>query len=627
MGNFKTVMRRARALALMASLCVVAACGGGKSDITEMDPALSKCAISDSTNSSNDCGQVVIALTDADGDFLAYSVNVTKLSLTRADGVEVDVLPTQTRIDFAQYVNLSEFITAATLPKGKYVRGKISLDYSSADIQVEKDGLPHAAQMLDGSGHALTQTTLDIQLDKVKGLVVAPGIPAMLQLDFNLAASHHIDLSTTPISVTTEPFILASVDPKESRDFRVRGPLISVDMAASSYRIALRPAFNQNGRHGGVDVFTTNDTRFDINGSAFNGSDGLTQLATLSTGSATLALGTFSRDTHKFTAQEVYAGSSVPGGTLDALQGVVTARSGTVLTVRGGTLERATGTFAFRENVSVTIGEQTTVHKPRAHAAGVIADISVGQRVTVLGTLTRDPLDPAANAIVDASAGYVVLRLSEVDGVVLSQTSSQINLDLQHIAGRKIDLFNFAGTGSDSAHDANPDDYEIALPPSFEHLYNNGAPVRVLGYPAAFGGAPADFNAISVADFEQARAGIVVRWGDSGTAAPFSTASNTELVIDLNNMDLGLLHHLIRGGISTDLKSLPASPTLVAAEHFVIGMRTPTGVLMFTSLTAFETEFTARLTASNQVRELGVGGGYNPDSNQFTFSWLAVNVK
>ncbi len=625
MTVFNSLKRLTRLGLALSAVAWLTACGGGSTELAA-DP-LNACEISDNSNNSNDCGNVVIALTDAEGDFLAYGVDVTKLSLTRADGTEVDVLPTTTRLDFAQYVEMSEFITAATLPKGKYVSGKITLDYRNADIQVEKDGVPQAAQMLDSSGHALTQTTLDIKLEGVKGLPVAPGIPAMLQLDFNLAASHHVDLTATPIAVTTEPFILATVDPKDARDFRVRGPLISVDTAKSLYRIALRPAFNQSGRHGGVDIHVDSETRYDINGTAFTGSDGLTQMAALTSASATLALGRYSRDTQQFVAQEVYAGSSVPGGTLDALQGVVTARNGQQLTVRGGTLERATGTFAFRETVSVTLGDQTVVHKPRAHQSGVIGDISVGQRVTVLGTLTHDPIDPQSVPVLDASAGFVVLRLSEVDGVVLAQTDSQLNLDLQHIAGRRSDLFDFSGTGTDADHDANADDYEVALPSSFDHVYNHGAPVRALGYPAPFGAAPADFNAISVADFEQARAGIAVRWGENGTAAPFSSDTETQWVIDLDNADLGLLHHLIRGGINTDLKSLAASPTIVPAAQFVIGLKTPTAVLMFTSLSAFETELANQINAGAKVREMVLAGGFDPDSNQFTFVMAAFRVK
>ncbi len=614
----------AQAALLLAGMGVLAACGAGGGDSTA---DANRCEISDNASSSEDCGEVTIALTDADGDFLAYSVDVVKLTLTRADGVEVEVLPTRTRIDFAQYVNLSEFVTAATLPNGKYVSGAITLDYSSADIQVEKNGVPETAQIVDASGHALTQTTLAIKLDNARGLRVARGVPAMLQLDFNLAASHQVDVTTSPITVTTEPFILASVDPKDSRDFRVRGPLISVNTAESFYRMALRPAFNHDGRHGGMNVHVTNDTRYDINGNSFNGAAGLTELAAQTTGTATVAFGTFTRENHRFTAQEVYAGSSVPGGTLDALQGVVTARNDNTLTVRGGTLERASGTFSFRETVTVTIGDQTKVHKPRAHAQGNIGDISVGQRVTVLGTLTRDPTDPAGVATVDATAGFVVLRLSEVDGVVLTQSDAQLNLDLQHIAGRRIDLFNFAGTGSDNANDANPDDYEVALPDSFDHQYNIGAPVRVLGYPAPFGSAPADFNAISVADFEEARAAIIVGYGDNGTNAPFSSSSDAQLVIDLSNPDLGHLHHLIRGAISTDLSTLPASPVMVPAEHFVIGMRTASSVFMYTSLNAFNTDLAAQLSAGKKVMGISAGGGFDADDNQFKFGMLAVVVK
>ena len=42
----------------------------------------------------------------------------------------IDVLPNGTRIDFSQYVDLTEFISVATVPPGDYVAGTIRMDYS-----------------------------------------------------------------------------------------------------------------------------------------------------------------------------------------------------------------------------------------------------------------------------------------------------------------------------------------------------------------------------------------------------------------------------------------------------------------------------------------------------------------
>ena len=59
------------------------------------------------------CGTLMVGLTDADGDFLSYSVDVVSLSLRKADGTIVQALPTRQRVDFAGLVDLTELVTAA----------------------------------------------------------------------------------------------------------------------------------------------------------------------------------------------------------------------------------------------------------------------------------------------------------------------------------------------------------------------------------------------------------------------------------------------------------------------------------------------------------------------------------
>jgi hypothetical protein len=86
----------------------LAACGGGGGSM----PSSSNAA---PTSNCSDCGTMFVAITDADGDFLSYSVDVTSLKLKKANGTLVETLPATTRIDFAQLVDLTEFFTAATI--------------------------------------------------------------------------------------------------------------------------------------------------------------------------------------------------------------------------------------------------------------------------------------------------------------------------------------------------------------------------------------------------------------------------------------------------------------------------------------------------------------------------------
>ena len=68
---------------------------------------------------------MVIGLTDQEGDFHSYTVDVLSLTLTKLNGAVVETLPLNTRIDFAQYTEMTEFLTAATIPSGVYVKAQM----------------------------------------------------------------------------------------------------------------------------------------------------------------------------------------------------------------------------------------------------------------------------------------------------------------------------------------------------------------------------------------------------------------------------------------------------------------------------------------------------------------------
>jgi hypothetical protein len=116
----------------------------------------------------------------------------------------------------------------------------------------------------------------------------------------------------------------------------------------------------------------------------------------------------------------------------------------------------------------------------------------------VFGTVTSDS---ASDLQFSAANGYARMHLSTVRGKIraLPDAGSWLALELSSINNRSIDLYNFSGTGSASANDADPDFYEIdtgTLP--LDGLGVADA-VAVAGFPAAFGGAPADFTAQTAA--------------------------------------------------------------------------------------------------------------------------------
>ena len=69
-------------------------------------------------NAPEDQGTIAIAITDAEGDYDSYTVDVTSVVLQRSDGSVVETLPLSTRIDFSELTEVTEFLTIATVPAG-----------------------------------------------------------------------------------------------------------------------------------------------------------------------------------------------------------------------------------------------------------------------------------------------------------------------------------------------------------------------------------------------------------------------------------------------------------------------------------------------------------------------------
>jgi hypothetical protein len=565
------------------------------------------------TGTGGGSGEVVVGLTDAPGDFLAYSVDVLSLTLTRADGTTVEALPVKTRIDFAQYTELTEFLTAATVPAGRYTGARLRLDYAQAEIVVE-DALGNAApaQARDAQGNPLATLDLTVQLDPQRPLIIAPGIPAHLTLDFNLAASNSVDLLVSPPVVTVEPFLVAEVEPEQPKMHRVRGPLVSVNAANSSYTVAIRPAAVASGDFGRLTVQTDAATVFEIDQQSYQGAAGLAVLAAKPTGTATVAVGDLDMASRRFIAHEVYGGSSVAYGTADVVTGTVIARSGDLLTLRGASLTRVDGTFAFHENITLTIADTTRV--TRQLAPGQVFgknDVSVGQRLTAFGSLSGAP----GSLSLDATNGLVRMLLASLTGTVNSTGAGLVELALQTVNGRPVALYNFAGTGTAGANDADPAHYEIATGSLDLAGLNPGTPLRVRGFVQPFGQAPADFTAQTLINTINAPAALLVAW-EPATATPFASLTASSLTLDLTGSPL--LHHVRRGGVLTDLTGGTPSvqPTDPAHGLFAIGYQGT--VTVYTQFDAYQQALGARLAASQKARAFGGLGSYTDATTSFT---------
>ncbi|MDH3589505.1 MAG: DUF4382 domain-containing protein [Gammaproteobacteria bacterium] len=608
-------------LATLLLALALAGCNGSSDGTPAQTPDVS--APPPTAACSDDCGTVLVGLTDADGDFLQYSVGISSLSLERADGVTVETLPQSATIDFAQYTELTEFLSAATVPPGVYVAAEITLDYTDAKVSVELDGVAVETEVFGEDGSELGVETFRLQFADDRRLVVAPGLPSLMIVDFDLAASHEVDLTTTPVSALAYPFLVADIDPIDSKPLRLRGPLIDVDLDNSSYVVAVRPFWLWRGDFGRLRVHTSDDTAFEVDGESYTGAAGLTAMADLPDGTPTLAFGILDVTARHFTAREVYAGSSVPGHSSDAVRGVITARVDDVLQVRGATIIREQANVVFRGNVEIVVGPETVVRKAGdARFDGGSGALSVGQRIFAFGRIANDTPD---SLLLDATDGRIRMLRTIVTGTTNDIRDTQINLDTQKIGGRNAGIFDFSGTGM-PGEDADPDDYEVdtGLLDTTELVI--GSPVKVSGFVSAFGQAPPDFSASTLADFSGIQSLLFIGWNPS-TATPFLTLGPEGLVIDLENPDIGLRHHVVRGGIATDLLTLPSAGILANGDRpGLYAIREGRSIRIHTDFGFFTRDLANRLGASKTVRSAHGTGSWSDIDYEFKAGRILVRI-
>ena len=624
----------ARNAATRAAVAIVAlvlgACGGGASTATTDPEPLASCDPANAATAA-ECGSVIVSFTDADGDFLNYTVDVLSLTLETANGRVVETLPRETRINFTDYVDLTELVAVASVPPATYVAGTIRFDYTDAEVFVAAGDGSKEAVVTDQAGSPLAQAELRIRLSNRDQLTVRRGLQSLLQLDFDLAASHVVDIAPTPATAVAEPFIVAEVTPVDEKETRVRGPLVEVDEATGEYIVALRPFHHRDGDFGRMAVQTNEETEFEINGESYIGADGLQALAAAGRGTPTVAGGTLDVAERQFTAAIVLAGSSVPGARRDAVVGNVIARDGDILTVRGATIIPHDRRAHFHDDVLVQIGPETKVFRDGDRLADTGIDaISIGQRVTIRGSgpdamrTTSDANSP--QILFDATAGAVRMHVTHLSGVVNTVVNGQVDIALQAIDRRRADIFDFSGTGTSPDLDADPGNYEVATGNLTLADFSAGKPIAVRGFPEAFGVAPPDFKGRTVIDFTEVRSALGVGWGQDGTTAPFLSMGADGLVLDNQNPAIDVRHYIKQGTVLIDLTALESGTAIVppGSGRTLYVIKSADSLRQYSDFAEFADDLATSLDGVTSVRSMFARGQYDVDSNVFTAFKLGV---
>ena len=624
---------------MRSSLAGLAACGvlllaGCGNDGMSGMGGMSSGANTPAACSSSSCGPAMLTMTDAKGDFLSYTVNMTSLQLQTASGATVETLPAVTKVDFAQLVDLTEVISAGQIPAAEYVSATLTLDYAGANITAD-DGTGKAVALkpVDSNGAAIAApVTVSVKLDNAHHLLITAGRTGRLAFDFNLAASNTVDL--TAMTVAVSPTLVATVVPSDNKKVRVRGQFVSASTTANDFVLNVQPFHDQTKTNGQATITVGMATTYQVNGMAYVGAAGLAALAALPANSMVAAFGTLQTSSQTFTATTVLAGTSFENPSKDMVSGTVIARSGNTLTLRRATLCRRDGDFgAESHDVTVTVADGTAVTEEGMTGKFTIADISVGQHIEAFGMVgsSSGASGGDSSKTLDATAGAVRLDMTSAWGVVTAMASGSVTVNLQSLDGLPVSAFNFAGTGMATASDASAAAYVIDTGALSQTGLAVKSPARVMGFVTPFGKSPPNFMAATLVNFSGVPEALVVDWAQKGSATAFTglTATSTTLTLDLTGVDK--LHFIQIGPQTVDLTTLATPPTLMADatamnQIFAIGHRGKYKTENFNTFASFVAALSADLTPAATVVDLAATGQYDSMANTFTVTRLAVLI-
>jgi len=582
----------------------------------------------------NGSAVVTLTATPSSDSFLAYRVGLVSAQLMTSNGnTSLKVLPAGTTVDFVKLLDLSEVLGVPTAAKGTYTSAVITLDYSAAQI-VYDDGSVNGVALtpVTASGQAAGQISVTVNLDPNDPFRISVKKISLLALDFNLAASNVVD--TGAMTVTVTPMITASATPIDTKQVRIRGPLVSANTGGLFFSSGIAPFEGTVSGFGALSIATSATTSYEVNGTASTGAAGLTQLAGAGQGAMSVALGTLTTSdtiaaptsastpsTVSFTASQVLAGSSVQAASFDRISGMVSARSGNTLTVEDATLIAADGTNTFIAGTTiVNLGANTLVTMLGQSAVGFFSpqQVSVGSAIVAFGAATSSG---SGNIVLDASAGRVRLDPSTASGLVAAQGTAGLSLNLASLGDRSIRVYDFIGSGADPAQ------YSVATVALDLANSGVGAPVIVSGFPNSFGVAPPNFTATTLLDPTTIQAELVVDWG-AGTAAPFASFDSSGIDLNVQNGSIGPRHQIQIGSQIINIVGLSSDPLITPAaastEVFAIGHSATSTIQSFNSYADFIAQLQTELNGVTLATGMTAVGQYT--ASTLAFSAMSITL-
>jgi hypothetical protein len=633
-------------------------------------------------NPTSGYGIVWTTVTDEPGDYSSYIVTIDSVTLTDNLGNVYTAAAIPEIVNLAQYNNLAELWTSSGVPVGTYVSATINMDYTYAAITVLVNGVPQLAKLRDYTTGAVPTTySVTVNFDPASPLVITPTFASTsaqrLAIDFNLAASGRVDLTTNPATVLVRPYITAGILPADTKLIRVRGPLINSNLGVGTYTVYVRPFYDEANNIGTLTLFNQPNTIYTINGNNYVGEAGLKSLSVLSAGSTLVAAYTTFQPTvnsnpsppstaGKFNLVYVVGASSLEDNYTEGLSGEVIRRVGDTVTLLGSTLFLNTANTYFYEvaPTRLLLGSGTTVTADDSLVNGLNASsIAVGQHISARGIyslLTDGTVQLDATGTSSTNTGSVRLQTTQFWGSLVSSAPGSLVMNLSSINDFPVSDYDFTGNGATAAGNPLPSAFSVNTAGlTLPFGTTAGDPVWVDGFLTRFGSAPPDLDAnaannelsVQTAGGQEGGAAstapgvetcgvasqicnpasLQVLWtSPPGTTAPFDTVSSSGFTINLAQADY--LTGVIRiGPESIDLKSIPAvmvvpttlpvtstfSPLYAFGNPGVTAATVSAGIAAYSGFSQFIAALTPAISAANPVKQLEARGVYDRATNTF----------
>ncbi len=634
-------------------------------------------------NNTSGYGIAWVSLTDQPGDYTSYVVAIDSVTLTDTSGNVVTAASVPEIVNVAQLSSFAELWSSTGIPNATYVSATLNLDYTNAGVTVMVNGLPQTAKLVDYStGATPTTYSVTVKFDPANPLVITPTYASTsaqrLAIDFNLAASGRVDLSTNPATVYVRPYITAGVVPDDTKLLRVRGPLINSNLSVGTYTVYVRPFYDEANNIGTVTLFNQSNTIYTINGHNYVGDPGLNTLSVLPAGSTIVAAFTTFQPTvntvpsppstaGKFNLVYVVGASSLEDQYTEGLSGDVIKRVGDTVTLLGSTLFLNTAnTFSYEvAPTQLLLGPGTIVTADdNSTLTGLnSSSVAVGQHISARGIysqLANGTVQLDATGTSSTNTGSVRLQTTEFWGSLVSTAAAGLVMNLNTINDWPVSDYDFAGNGTTGANNPSASAFSVntaglTLPIGTAA----GDPVWVNGFLTRFGSAPPDLDAdaannqLSVQTAGGQASGAVpttpgvetcgvgsqvcnpaslqVIWtSPPGTVAPFVSVSSAGFTINLSQAEL--LSAVIRiGPQSIDLTSVPAvmvvpttlpvtstfSPRYAFGNPGITASTTTPSISVYSNFSDFIAALTPAISATNPLKQLQATGVYDAATNTF----------